>query len=241
MFCTYCGAKNIDDFRFCGSCGKPNPAKAASPSGSDAIYIRKAFITAAANFFQGGSAKGANSPFDLLDPDWVNRGKFLNDPTTQEVNQLVLIHHFDEHDQQFLSDSPEIFVNYLYMVGSLNSNKIQQGVLFAQNFILYMSNLDAYAKEKNWKTYDTLTGDYLADARQVNEPFYLLRPLVKAAYAKLMLNDRRTAREYLNEFYGIVDKASQKKPAYFGDSDDETFRLWVYGCRKEADQLRSRI
>lgn len=241
MFCSYCGAKNPDDFRFCSSCGKPNSAKGASSSSSDATYIRKAFISAATDFFQGGSAKGAKSPFDLLEKNWTDRGKFLTDPTTQQVNELVLIHHFDEHDKNFISDNPEIFVNYLYMVGSLNSLKIQQGVLLTQNFILYMSNLDAFAKEKNWKAYDKLTNDYLEDARQVNEPFYLIRPLVKAANAKLMINDRRTAREYLNEFYRIIDDASKKKPAYFGDYDNEIFNMWVYGCRKEADQLRTKI
>lgn len=241
MFCSYCGAKNPDDFRFCSSCGKPNSATGASSSSSDATYIRKAFISAANAFFQGGSKKGAKSPFDLLDPNWTDKGAFIKDPTAQQVHELVLVSHFDDHDKDFLSDNPEILVNYLYMIGSLNSLKIQQGVLFTQNFILYMSNLDACAKEKNWKAYDELTSDYLNDARQVDEPFYLLRPLVKAAYAKLMLNDRRTAREYLNEFYSIVDKASQKKPAYFGDSDDETFKMWVYGCRKEADQLRTKI
>ena len=242
MFCSYCGTKNPDDFRFCSSCGKANPAKGgvSSSSSSDAIYIRKAFISAATEFYQGGSAKGAKTPFDLLDPNWTDRGEFLTNPTTQEVNELVKLGAFDNHDKDFLTKNPVVFVNYLYMISSINSVKIKQGVLFTQELILYGSNLEAFAEEKNWKSYDNLTSDYLNDAREVDEPFYLLSPLVKSAYAKLMMNDRRTAREYLDEFYRIVDNASRKEPAYFG-GDNETFKLWIYGCRKKADQLRSKI
>ncbi|MEM4721584.1 MAG: zinc ribbon domain-containing protein [Candidatus Methanomethylicaceae archaeon] len=243
MYCTYCGAKNPDDFRFCRSCGKPNPVQGVSPSSSssDVTYIRKAFISAAYAFLKGGSRKGAQTPFDLLEPNWTDRAGFLKNPTTQEVHQLVLLWHFDEQDKEFLSNNPEVLVNYLYMVGSLNSPLIQQGALLAQALLLYNSSLKGFAEERDWKAYDESATQYLNDAREVGEPFYLLEPLVKVAYGKLMLNDRPTAREYLDEFYRIVDRASQRKPAYFGDLDDAAFNMWVYGCRKQADELRRKI
>ncbi len=248
-YCTFCGAQNPDGFRFCNSCGKPNAAvsQVSSPASHVSIpRVRKALIDAIIEFSQRGRAMGVKSPFDIFlsNPDSENLLAYLENPTTEQVNDLVWVYNFTEEEKQFLIDNPEIYLNYLVVLGALakayKSIKLREGVLLAEATLRYPRILEGLAEEKDWRAYDEVATDYLSQAREVNEPFYLLQPLVKAAYAKLMLNDRRAAREYLNEFYRIVDTALRKKPAYW-NLDENTYQMWIRGCKEEANGLRSKL
>ena len=56
-----------------------------------------------------------------------------------------------------------------------------------------------------------------------------------------MLGDRKTARQYLDEFDRIVRTAGQETAAYQYPDNKGLYKGWIETCQKEASELRAKL
>lgn len=256
MFCTYCGAQNLDDYNFCYKCGKPRRAvgQAVSHETSsqntpdqsiDVAFVRGLFLSAAREYENNKSEyrKKEISPFQLLDLDaHMDKIVLLRNVSKQQVDELVFPNRFSEAEKQLCCDGM-VYLTYLDMLricaGTIESTTLLQGAFWGDTLVRYNSQLKSLAENKEWRDYNTLTTQYLEEARETKAAICLIRALVKAAHAKLMLGDRPTCRAYLDEFDRTVGAALRETPAYPFPGNPKLFNEWVKACQEEANRLKA--
>ena len=240
MYCTACGTQNPDDYRFCFQCGQPRPLLSQPESSDSTASLRRILLSVADEYVE----KDLDSPVDLLkrelEGQW-NQLDILGKASKDQLDCLVLPNRWSESDRRLMEDKAMVYTIYLNLLRNiaraLKSPALIQAALEAKTLVVYNSHLSSLADEKQWDDYDALTSQYLEEARETNAPLFLVRPLVKAAYARLMLNDRRTARAYLDEFDKLAQRAVRERPEYTS-MDDKTIRQWVAFHQDEAKNLR---
>lgn len=249
MFCTYCGAQNPDDYRFCGSCGKQRPslgqtASPLNPPTQPQLHglIRRLFLAAS----QESEKKNVNNPFTLLDDNVLEKISSVgsNEFSKTQIDELVWPHTFPEADKQLCEDGM-VYVTYLQMLSAfadmIGSIALMQGAFWGKTLVLYNSQLKSLADDRKWRDYDEFTTQYLGEARETRAAMCIIRPLVKSAHAKIMLGDRKTARQYLDEFDRIVRTAGQETAAYQYPDNKGLYKGWIEACQKEASELRTKL
>jgi hypothetical protein len=203
---------------------------------TEVSYARQLFLSAADKHEKEGG-----NPFELIDlQSNLSKLGFLKNATEAQIKQLLLANNFSEEEKSLLENDVTIYITYLDMfrmfADVIDSPKLLQASFETKTLIYYNSQLKGLADEKKWRDYDALTSQYLEEARETKVAFFLIRPLVKAAHAKIMLNDRRTCREYLDEFKVIVDTALRERPEYTSLSNED-IRQWVQVHQNEAAQI----
>lgn len=253
MYCVYCGEKNPADYRFCHYCGNKrheelaaDPARHQRMGGSEvdeAIkQVRRLFLSAAVEY----GKKGVDTPFELIDVS-AHADKFdaIGRATKQQIEELVSPNKFPEADRRVYNDDSMVFLTYLGMLSiladAIPSTMLKQGAFSLKALVFYASRSDKVLGEQNWKAADEIAVLYLEEARETKAAFYLVDPLVKAAWARLKLGDRRTCREYLDEFDRIVGNALRETPEYPMVDDPDLLRQWVARSQMQAASLRKML
>jgi hypothetical protein len=178
------------------------------------------------------------SPAALIDYNALK-----TDLSQDDVEGLVWPNNFTEREQKIMKDVDVLltYINLLDIFSDvIKSSALKLGVFWLSAAILYRSTLDDMVERKAWGDFDDATTAYLGEARETGSSLALLEPLVKSAFAKLMLNDRRAARNLLDEFFQHVDLARGERPAF--DFPKGELRVkWIKSQRDTATELKKRV
>ena len=258
VFCTECGSKNPEDFRFCASCGQPRavpggvpiPAVtgAASAGGEVSALARElkdVYLNAATVYVRRGST---GTPFSGLEDSGLITRALTQELTPPDLAHLTRLDWDDPRINDLgarADESIDIWFTYLQMLrflGEALNDKdagLGQGLVeaaFEARAMLYFgSTLDAFVEKKEWAEYDDITEQYVEEAEGAG-PFQEMRAAVRAAHAKLMVGDRRAAKAHAERVPSLAAAARAGKYYYTVMSPDLA-REWIVKWESDARQL----
>ncbi len=244
MYCTYCGAANPDNFRFCHACGKPRvPVNTLANSGVAVTAQRAALIRAAIEFCRRDDVK---TPFDLVPPNMTS--DLVRNLTPDEVGALVWPDRFLPEESQAFSGNTDALLTYIQMLETiaeivaeqLDTRALLQGVFWLEATLVYRSSLNSLIENRAWAQVEHATSEYLDLARKTGSSLALLEPLVKHALAQLMLNKRQACKSLLDEFDRNIERAKNERLEY--DFPQGQLRVgWITAQSDVARDLRSKV
>ncbi|MEZ4554210.1 MAG: zinc ribbon domain-containing protein [Dehalococcoidia bacterium] len=241
MYCTQCGAKNREGFRFCASCGTPNSgattdaeatAAAVAPPSSHAIAIRRVVLGGVTRYAHGAADK------PLLEDDLSEILDHVRELTPDDVHMLVRPRPEDLEE----SGSGIIFIDYLNMLRvigeSLQMPTISNPAIEMSTLFTYDS-LSDLADQGNWTQYELGCREFYNDTLNTN-PLLQLRPTVQLARAALMTGKRPEAQRLLAEARALASAASSV-PYGITTLDRESRAILITGCVRMADDIERQL
>jgi len=181
-----------------------------------------------------------DNPVSYVEPH-LRELAFLLSASREEAEAMVRADRFGRIEKRQIDHRD--FLVYLDLLMHFAEVGGSQALLWqafwVKTLIFYDGTIKDLIANRRWQEYEEFCGRYLEDARRMNAPVYLLRPLVRAALAKLVTGDLKACLRHLDELDAVADVAVDGPGADFvAGTTAEELTAWA---RQEADVLLRNI